>query len=711
MVRNSVNYSSSTFPEFYTTASLSALSQSRAFYVLDGDFDYRMKFENILDINSMFPEALKENNLYYLNPTFYSNDVISGSDRNNIRFPMYNLKYTYNDYNSNFTQKNSMYNLGINNFTAEIPNFFLKNGKLNNFLSKPKEIRVDSGKTYYMDVYLKRDQNCKQIVSQSFNDYFSSTAYGTFSLPSLKESEFYGPPSKYWNSASLAANTNILDGRKFNSYVIGVNAGPTSSINNLVDDPAYAPYTPPYYYGNSIARISYKSNFAGEVTINDIINSSSIEYLSPELENVFSSSVLNYNNQYTASTAYKNRMKLDASINFKQVTSLKNLTADQYGNPIQITDVSDNSLDVWSIQTKFETPVLNFNTDLNKNNTEIINSKYYSVSNYSVGFNLYRSYTEYNIFDASTLGMWSGYGEVPASGKGVVFGLKESFSDDVYKTDTTKGSLAALCGFEIGERDIGTVAAKKQISEAIVLIPYVEKGYENFEDNEKAKNILGIAGENGITEQTLNAGPFYFSIEEQAINLLLQTEFKNADRNQLSKLLLKTNIPKNNSIVKCINGMLNYNVPPHLDWVTNKSINPFAMYFLEFSTELDQQDLSDIWQGLMPKASKIAKLDTTSIEHELSAAEIFHGKKLPDNVRFKVFKVKKKANIDYSALTDDSSDDNRFKFNFINNNRVTPNYSYNWPYDFFSLIELANIELGTSSEKRGGGIKLAIGGV
>ena len=58
-----------------------------------------------------------------------------------------------------------------------------------------------------------------------------------------------------------------------------------------------------------------------------------------------------------------------------------------------------------------------------------------------------------------------------------------------------------------------------------------------------------------------------------------------------------------------------------------------------------------------------------------------------------VFKVKKKAAINYFAATADSSDDDRFKFNFKNNKNVVPDYSYNWPYDYFSLVELAQIEV------------------
>ena len=61
-----------------------------------------------------------------------------------------------------------------------------------------------------------------------------------------------------------------------------------------------------------------------------------------------------------------------------------------------------------------------------------------------------------------------------------------------------------------------------------------------------------------------------------------------------------------------------------------------------------------------------------------------------------VFKVKQKANKNYYAMTADSKDDTRFKFDFKvgsadSGKESAPDYSYNWPYDFFSMVELAQI--------------------
>ena len=56
-----------------------------------------------------------------------------------------------------------------------------------------------------------------------------------------------------------------------------------------------------------------------------------------------------------------------------------------------------------------------------------------------------------------------------------------------------------------------------------------------------------------------------------------------------------------------------------------------------------------------------------------------------------LFKVKRKAEKSYFAVTADSQDDSRFKFQFGNEEKP-PEYNYNWPYDFFSLVELVKME-------------------
>ena len=55
--------------------------------------------------------------------------------------------------------------------------------------------------------------------------------------------------------------------------------------------------------------------------------------------------------------------------------------------------------------------------------------------------------------------------------------------------------------------------------------------------------------------------------------------------------------------------------------------------------------------------------------------------------------MKKRAEKSYYDITADSSDDERFRFDF-DVGKKSPEYSYNWPYDFCSLVEKINIEGG-----------------
>jgi hypothetical protein len=66
------------------------------------------------------------------------------------------------------------------------------------------------------------------------------------------------------------------------------------------------------------------------------------------------------------------------------------------------------------------------------------------------------------------------------------------------------------------------------------------------------------------------------------------------------------------------------------------------------------------------------------------------------DLRWLVFKVKQKAEKSYYNVTVSTSDDDKFRFDFdigeSNSSVTVPKYSYNWPYDFFSLVELAKID-------------------
>jgi hypothetical protein len=141
-----------------------------------------------------------------------------------------------------------------------------------------------------------------------------------------------------------------------------------------------------------------------------------------------------------------------------------------------------------------------------------------------------------------------------------------------------------------------------------------------------------------------------------------------------------------------IKTMEKYVIPPQYNFLEFDDIKPFVMYFLEFEHTLDQQDLADIWQGVMPKIAITAEKDEVEFSHPAGPYEFFSGYPMPENLRWMIFKVKKKAEKNYFAVTADSTDDTRFQFDF-QVGRKAPEYSYNWPYDFFSLVELSKVEV------------------
>jgi hypothetical protein len=133
------------------------------------------------------------------------------------------------------------------------------------------------------------------------------------------------------------------------------------------------------------------------------------------------------------------------------------------------------------------------------------------------------------------------------------------------------------------------------------------------------------------------------------------------------------------------------------------------MFVFEFGMELDEQDLADIWQNLPPSSNVGKKQLNSRFEKEESSFEVSYGTEdswfpegIPEGTRWMVFKVKQRAAYDYfeqlrkSSLAQGKTNELEPLGAFTN-----PTYSYNWPYDFFSFVELAKttaeVELGEAS--------------
>ena len=156
------------------------------------------------------------------------------------------------------------------------------------------------------------------------------------------------------------------------------------------------------------------------------------------------------------------------------------------------------------------------------------------------------------------------------------------------------------------------------------------------------------------------------------------------------------------SVVDMARKMQRYVFPPKMDFITYNgytprvpNIDPFVMYIFEFEHKLSKYELSNIWQNVMPDISVKTQKKSASISHKLLLGEMM--KDLPTNIRWMVFKVKQKGEKNYFTKTADTKDDVRFKFNFEVGSEGAekesiPDYSFNWPYDYFSLVELAKVD-------------------
>ena len=135
------------------------------------------------------------------------------------------------------------------------------------------------------------------------------------------------------------------------------------------------------------------------------------------------------------------------------------------------------------------------------------------------------------------------------------------------------------------------------------------------------------------------------------------------------------------------------------------------MFAFEFKHYFSRQELADMWQGVMPDIATKVVPETTSLSIPVAPGELmgeFFAKISQEdnsnsditntmkNLKWMVFKVKQRAKNVYANITEDITDNKSGTFfgvgELFNENELP--YSYNWPYDYCSLVELAKFEAG-----------------
>jgi hypothetical protein len=252
----------------------------------------------------------------------------------------------------------------VSNFCAEVGNFFLQNSSFSSISSleqsNPNFGQAVSGTTYSMRVKMYRSMDRARLTYSGSNGY-------------------YMPPQDFLSGNIVPRETITMYSRP--SAFGPPCAGVTASAGFLLNADGHVdslkgynfPFTPPYYHGQAWADISFTADETKKYTLSEIIAKSETTYLRADIDSLediwgFKTDKGPQKTTGLAGTDDQiainfNAMQLNSSVNLfsrGQIASI-NLENDVSEQPVNITtDVTEDASARWIIQTKFETPILNF---------------------------------------------------------------------------------------------------------------------------------------------------------------------------------------------------------------------------------------------------------------------------------------------------------------------------------------------------------------
>ena len=609
----------------------------------------------------------------------------------------------------------NLYTKMMSNYLAEIPEFFLQGSQLSTIASEEQGSDnfgvAEFNKTYAMRLKIfKTMDGINTIVPRETFDEEKIGGYvtpqsrnATETITMYSRPTAFGPPCAGYIGADPDPHFDSRDG-----------------INPV--------FTPPYYDGEAWIDFIWRAPFSngtgqmgqqtGKFSLSEILSNvtasalrwdknivaydkfnslSTISNLGPLALEWQSHAIPNrYRNEAAGNDQFNldyypsassplnfNSMQLFSSVNPLQSGKIvsRDLENDTLLNENiqQIIDANKGSTDArWIIQTKFETPILNFK----------------NVTLTTASVNLHTAQTP--------RGMWHQYGVIPENNEGIYLQIQDLSNNWLQNAISGSGgdlgeyihegnkvkSLADLCGFSTSPVKLGQVAQGRVISEAVVAVPYINDG--------------GVKKFFEINENNFNAAKKYF----QAVDIVNQGG--NPDNLGLGNPEFWEE-RAGSSVIDQVRKMKRYVFPPTMDFFNYPEVTPFSMYIFEFRHTLTQQDLADMWQGLPPEIGTSFEVAEDSISHPLLANQLLGagegtdrsrtGADLEGEIRWMVFKVKKRAKTNYfdkvvgkKAGYGQAAAAAGFSTNASSETTQEEFVSYNWPYDFFSLVELVKID-------------------
>tara|TARA_R100000008_G_scaffold372_1_gene302 strand:- start:4981 stop:15705 length:10725 start_codon:yes stop_codon:yes gene_type:complete len=623
-----------------------------------------------------------------------------------------------------------LYELKARNFFGAVPNFFLEDGGLTSLRSKvvPDDLRFPSGSVYMGRIWIEPSHNGKLYYHQEYDHNDEQNGYygrrgvkvcasnGNTGRGTWRPEQF---PSRFTGSNGFKQTYTMYN--RVSAFGPDCAGRPTGSgallspfLRSARDSfSGYnGAFTPPYFDGMARVDLVFRPHVDDGKAVSDayslerILAETKVSYRrfdsgyrlkltasaagdphQPVLLPVESSRSASYgpiqpSGDKTIPSIYDgyridvNSMQLSSAFNLFGVERVLEAERDQFGNPRNTTNKAVGKR--WVIQPKWETPMADF-TDASPTQPT------YGATSTPVG--MWHQFGK--VIDDPSKGIKFGITDIPESW--LKFHYEMTLSASIYNdydiSDLAKNSslykrvksLSNLLGFdrENSTRKLGVLKKKQTVWEAVVAIPYVIDEVEQVE-------LERINKEASIDRKYRKK---FIQIPPSRVRAALEgypgttagdsTTVAGQSIRNLERLVREK-----------------YVFPPQFDFVRNEDIDAIAMYVFEFKYEFDKDDLNYMWQNLAPRNYKKASIQKHSVAHNLSDNEMINKEILKnDHLRWMVFKVKQRGMHDYYDMVADQIDGTTSQ---IFDNVVTKDgfeISYNWPYDYLSIVELVRIDV------------------
>ena len=384
-----------------------------------------------------------------------------------------------------------------------------------------------------------------------------------------------------------------------------------------------------------------------------------------------------------------NSMQLDDSVNLFGVENVYRERIDKFGN--KMFDENEIVGKRWVIQPKFETPMLNFADTGVRPLTGAATKTLPSTTNYGRDTAANGMWHQFGILpDSPEKGVFLEIGDIPSTwldnhymvvsesspyNRGVLRLENGAIKEEAANMSQRVQSFTDLMGFTKTDSKIrlGEMAEKRTIKEAVVAVPYIIEDVDPKVFNRKS-----------LSPDVRTQLKKFITIPENRYKAALKEAQGSAAGDSLDAAGV--------SIRNLVQKMDEYVLPEQFDFLQNPLLSPIVMYIFEFKYELDKDDLSYIWQNLAPRDYKKMSFQTEAVAHELFNTELLTEQNLMENpnLRWMVFKVKQKSQIEYEDIVARQASSGREKL-FIPPKTGYP-VKYNWPYDYLSIVELVKID-------------------